>query len=54
MGLFDKLFGTYSERELKKIDKLVSEVESLANKYENMTDEEFRLVLGGDFRRLLG
>ena len=40
MGLFDKLFGTYSERELKKIDKLVCEVESLADKYGKMTDEE--------------
>ncbi len=40
MGLFDKLFGTYSERELKKIDKLVSEVESLADKYKKMTDAE--------------
>ena len=40
MGLFDKLFGTYSERELKKIDKLVCAVESLADKYGKMTDEE--------------
>ena len=40
MGLFDKLFGTYSERELKKIDKLVCEVEALADKYGKMTDAE--------------
>ncbi len=40
MGLFDKLFGTYSERELKKIDKLVCEVEALADKYGKMTDSE--------------
>ena len=28
MGLFDKLFGTHSERELKKIDHLVNKVEA--------------------------
>ncbi len=40
MGLFDKLFGTYSERELKKIDKTVCAIEDLADKYAAMTDEE--------------
>ena len=40
MGLFDKFFGTYSERELKKIDKIVCQVEALADKYGKMTDEE--------------
>ena len=40
MGLFDKLFGTYSERELKKIDKTVCKVEELADKYAKMTDAE--------------
>ncbi len=40
MGLFDKLFGTYSERELKKIDKIVNQVEALADKYAKMTDAE--------------
>ncbi|MGM9632581.1 MAG: preprotein translocase subunit SecA [Eubacteriales bacterium] len=40
MGLFTKLFGTYSERELKKIDKIVCQVESLADKYGSMTDSE--------------
>ena len=40
MGLFDKLFGTYSERELKKIDKIVCKVEDLADKYAKMTDAE--------------
>ena len=37
MGLFDKLFGTYSERELKKIEKTVSQIEALADKYGKMT-----------------
>ena len=40
MGLFDKLFGTYSERELKKIDKTVNLIESLADKYKSMSDAE--------------
>ncbi|MBO5715660.1 MAG: preprotein translocase subunit SecA [Clostridia bacterium] len=40
MGLFDKLFGTYSERELKKIDKTVCQIEALADKYGKMTDAE--------------
>ncbi len=40
MGLFTKLFGTYSERELKKIDKTVTQVEALADKYSQMTDSE--------------
>lgn len=40
MGLFDKLFGTYSERELKKIDKTVCQIEALADKYANMSDAE--------------
>ena len=32
MGLFTKVFGTYSDRQLKKIDKIVCEVEALADK----------------------
>ena len=34
------LFGTYSERQLKKIDKIVKLIEALAPKYSEMTDEE--------------
>lgn len=34
------LFGTYSERQLKKIDKIVKMIEALAPKYADMTDEE--------------
>ena len=40
MGLFDKLFGTYSERELKKIDKTVCQIEALADRYAKMSDSE--------------
>ena len=34
------LFGTYSERQLKKIDKIVKIIEGLAPKYADMTNEE--------------
>ena len=40
MGLFDKIFGTYSQRELKKIDKIVCQVEALADKYSKMSNSE--------------
>lgn len=40
MALFEKLFGTYSERELKKIDKTVCQIEALADKYSKMSDAE--------------
>ena len=42
MSLADKLFGTYSERQIKKIKPLVDEIESLAPKYAAMTDDELR------------
>jgi len=40
MGLGNKIFGTYSERQLKKIDKYVDYIESLAPKYAAMSNEE--------------
>ena len=40
MGLFTKIFGTYSERQLKKIDSLVDSIESLAEQYKRMSNEE--------------
>ena len=40
MGLGDKIFGTYSERQIKKIDKFVDYIESLAPKYKAMSNEE--------------
>ena len=42
MSLADKLFGTYSERQIKKIKPLVDEIESLSPKYGAMTDDELR------------
>ena len=40
MGLINAMFGTYSERQLKKIDKVVKLIEALAPKYSEMSDEE--------------
>ena len=42
MSLADKLFGTYSERQIKKIKPIVDKIESLASKYGAMTDDELR------------
>ncbi len=42
MGLIDKLFGTYSERQIKRLMSTVARVEALADKYKSMTDEELK------------
>ena len=42
MSLITKIFGTYSERQLKAIRKVADHIESLAPKYAAMTDEELR------------
>ena len=40
MGLINKIFGTYSDRQLKKLEKYVDYIESLAPKYAAMSNEE--------------
>ena len=42
MSLFTKLFGTYSERQLKKIEPIAQQIEALADKYAAMSDEMLR------------
>ncbi|MFU0824843.1 preprotein translocase subunit SecA [Clostridium sp.] len=42
MGLFDKIFGTYSDRELKKIIPIVNKVMSYEEDFEKLSDEELR------------
>jgi len=42
MGLFEKIFGTYSERELKKITPVVDKIMSYEDKFKNFSDEELR------------
>lgn len=42
MGLFEKVFGTPSTKELKKIEPIVDEVMSLEDKYKALSDEELK------------
>ncbi|MDR0821862.1 MAG: preprotein translocase subunit SecA [Oscillospiraceae bacterium] len=42
MGLISKIFGTYSERELKRIEPLVQQTMQLEEKYAAMNDDELR------------
>lgn len=42
MGLFEKIFGTPSAKELKKIEPIVDEVMSLEDKYKALSDEDFK------------
>ncbi len=40
MSIISKMFGTYSERQIKKITPIVDAIEALADKYSAMSDEE--------------
>jgi len=42
MGIFSKIFGTYSEREIKRILPLVDKVEELDSKIQSLSDEELK------------
>ncbi len=44
MGLGEKIFGTYSSRQIKKIEKIAAKIEELAPKYAAMSDDELRAV----------
>ena len=52
MGLLDKIFGSYSERELKKIYPLADAVEKLEKSYAALSDEELQAKTG-EFRARL-
>ncbi|MEG2915622.1 MAG: preprotein translocase subunit SecA, partial [Oscillospiraceae bacterium] len=52
MGLLDKVFGSYSQRELKKIEPIKDIVLSLESKYQAMTDEELKACTP-DFKKRL-
>ncbi|MBP3481698.1 MAG: preprotein translocase subunit SecA [Clostridia bacterium] len=62
MGLFDKMFGSSSSRELKKIQPLVDATLALEDKFSNMSEDELRsmtdklrdkLVLSSDIDAIL-
>ena len=42
MSLLNKIFGSYSDRELKKVTSLVDKVESLDEAMQKLTDDELR------------
>ncbi len=42
MSIFDKIFGTHSEREVKRIMPLVEKTESLRPEMQSLTDEQLR------------
>ena len=42
MGFFDKVFGTHSERELKRINKIVDKIEEYRPAMQALSDEELR------------
>ena len=42
MGLFTKLFGTRSEREIKKIRPIVDKILALENEYKNLSEEQLK------------
>ena len=42
MKLSEKIFGTHSQRELKRIEPLVDKIESLRPSMQNLSDEELR------------
>ena len=44
MGLFKKLFGTYSERQIKRIKRIATQIEALADEYAAKTDAELRTM----------
>lgn len=42
MGLLEKIFGTYSEKEIKKIEPIVDKVEALDSDMQALSDDELR------------
>ena len=44
MSLKEKIFGSYSDRQIKKIKKIADEIEALADVYKQKTDKELRAM----------
>ena len=42
MGLITKIFGTYSQRELKSIYPIADKIEALADEYKALTDAQLQ------------
>lgn len=50
--LFEKVFGTYSDREIKKLDKAVEQIEAMESEYAQLTDEQLKSKTGEFKERL--
>ncbi|MBO4265496.1 MAG: preprotein translocase subunit SecA [Clostridia bacterium] len=42
MSIVSSIFGTYSQRQIKKLEAQVNAIEALSDKYKNMPDDELR------------
>ena len=42
MGLFSKIFGTYSDKEIKRIQPIVEKINSLEPEMEKLSDKELQ------------
>ena len=42
MGFLEKVFGTYSEREVKKLQSIADKIEALDEGMQKLTDEELQ------------
>ena len=42
MSIIEKVFGTHSDRELKRIEPIVKKIESYRDEMGKLTDEELR------------
>ena len=54
MGLFQKIFGSYSQKQIKKIIPTVDKIEALADKYAAMSDEDMKACTDDFKNRLAG
>ncbi len=41
-AIFEKVFGSYSERELKKLDKTIKQIEALSPQFEGLSETELK------------
>ncbi|WP_369461550.1 hypothetical protein [Thermoclostridium stercorarium] len=42
MKLLEKIFGTYSEREIRKIEPIIDRIEALESEMQKLSDAELR------------
>ena len=42
MGIFGKIFGTYSEKEVKRVRPIVDKINSLEPEMEKLTDKQLQ------------